>query len=229
MTTDAKRGATRHTRRRAAALVSVARTESPTAPDEPLRALQTQDGGDILEPDDMPAEWSTTACRHTSPLRPSELEVAAEPQTASDGPQTAQARRTQTTALDANGPPHEHSTPAGHVMSTDRHSNLVSQDTVSSGYRWYFQDILGVPRHEHWQPDTPECTLCQAHFHALRRRHHCRACGTVSCDACAPEKAIVLPSEFGCGSLPQRVCYGCVIELPSAPPPAVCLYARLRS
>lgn len=27
-----------------------------------------------------------------------------------------------------------------------------------------------------------------------------------------------MPAEFGCGSLPQRVCYGCVIDLPSAPP-----------
>ena len=80
------------------------------------------------------------------------------------------------------------------------------------------EETEGRWQHEHWQPDTPECKLCQARFHALRRRHHCRACGIVSCDACAPEKAIVLPAEFGCGSLPQRVCYGCVIELPSAPP-----------
>ena len=74
---------------------------------------------------------------------------------------------------------------------------------------------LGNPRH--WQPDRPNCQLCDAGFNLLRRRHHCRACGIVCCDECAPDKALVLPAVFGCGELPQRVCYGCVVQLPNAP------------
>ena len=99
--------------------------------------------------------------------------------------------------------------PEPRTLQATRTASSASADSAEAGDR---------PPHDHWQPDRPQCTLCQAHFHALRRRHHCRACGTVACDACAPDKAIVLPAEFGCGSLPQRVCYGCVIDLPSAPP-----------
>ena len=69
----------------------------------------------------------------------------------------------------------------------------------------------------HWKADAsaPSCGLCGAGFNLFRRRHHCRACGDVACDACAPEKAMALPEQFGCGPLPQRVCTRCQAELPA--------------
>jgi hypothetical protein len=69
----------------------------------------------------------------------------------------------------------------------------------------------------HWKADdtTQACSTCAKPFNPLtRRRHHCRACGAVCCDVCAPEKAMVLPEHFGCGSVAQRVCTQCQMQLP---------------
>jgi hypothetical protein len=96
------------------------------------------------------------ACRTVSPQRPSEeLEAAAEPVSAAGGePQAVQAARTQKPGL---------------LPALQLPPLTLDAEEQTDG-RW---------QHEHWQPDTPECKLCQAHFHALRRRHHCRALGGV--------------------------------------------------
>ena len=43
----------------------------------------------------------------------------------------------------------------------------------------------------HWMPDDARetCPRCQRPFTLFRRRHHCRRCGTLACDDCAPETA----------------------------------------
>eukprot|EP01065_Artemidia_motanka_P051178 TRINITY_DN8941_c0_g1_i1.p1 TRINITY_DN8941_c0_g1~~TRINITY_DN8941_c0_g1_i1.p1 ORF type:complete len:491 (+),score=160.45 TRINITY_DN8941_c0_g1_i1:57-1529(+) len=54
-----------------------------------------------------------------------------------------------------------------------------------------------------WVPDreAARCMQCDAAFWFLRRRHHCRACGAVCCDACTRERA-----EVSWHSKRQRVC-----------------------
>ena len=39
-----------------------------------------------------------------------------------------------------------------------------------------------------WNPDAehPSCEICDTSFSFTRRRHHCRFCGKVVCDACSP-------------------------------------------
>jgi len=39
-----------------------------------------------------------------------------------------------------------------------------------------------------WQPDTTAtcCNSCRRPFDLMLRRHHCRKCGLVFCDGCAP-------------------------------------------
>ena len=41
-----------------------------------------------------------------------------------------------------------------------------------------------------WLEDSaaPECPLCGATFALLRRRHHCRNCGTAVCDSCSSSR-----------------------------------------
>lgn len=41
-----------------------------------------------------------------------------------------------------------------------------------------------------WIPDerSPRCMLCNKKFNALFRRHHCRICGRICCNGCAPER-----------------------------------------
>lgn len=60
-----------------------------------------------------------------------------------------------------------------------------------------------------WQPDSEvtHCTSCSTEFGIMKRKHHCRKCGKVVCDACSrhritmPSKYIVQPPE-GASSSP---------------------------
>ena len=51
------------------------------------------------------------------------------------------------------------------------------------------------------------CTTCRAEFDWVNRRHHCRHCGQIYCDACSSERSL-LPAAFGQAD-PQRVCTPC--------------------
>ena len=58
-----------------------------------------------------------------------------------------------------------------------------------------------------WQSDaaSPDCSLCAQSFNVFRRRHHCRACGKLVCDACSRARRLVRgPPNL------KRVCDGCV-------------------
>ena len=48
-----------------------------------------------------------------------------------------------------------------------------------------------------WQPDAEvtHCPICRKQFTWLFRRHHCRKCGRVVCDACSPHR-ITIPRQF---------------------------------
>ncbi len=41
----------------------------------------------------------------------------------------------------------------------------------------------------HWQPDeaSKHCMICDKQFSVLDRRHHCRKCGKLVCNACGPK------------------------------------------
>jgi len=59
-----------------------------------------------------------------------------------------------------------------------------------------------------WIPDkeVSDCNLCHFPFTTLRRRHHCRQCGKIYCNACS-SKRVKIP-EFGYFS-PVRICDIC--------------------
>lgn len=54
-----------------------------------------------------------------------------------------------------------------------------------------------------WMPDdsVSACCICQTEFSLFNRRHHCRLCGIVVCDACSPKQT---RKEFGGAA--ERVC-----------------------
>jgi Ca2+-binding EF-hand superfamily protein len=60
--------------------------------------------------------------------------------------------------------------------------------------------------------DAKECAnaQCALPFTLIRRRHHCRACGKIFCDACTAERR-PMPPAFGYGSQPQRCCATCAL------------------
>eukprot|EP01062_Namystynia_karyoxenos_P077967 TRINITY_DN7952_c0_g2_i3.p1 TRINITY_DN7952_c0_g2~~TRINITY_DN7952_c0_g2_i3.p1 ORF type:complete len:870 (+),score=225.45 TRINITY_DN7952_c0_g2_i3:234-2612(+) len=48
--------------------------------------------------------------------------------------------------------------------------------------------VLSYPPPDRWEPDSArkECRICGKSFGVFVRRHHCRGCGRVHCDACCP-------------------------------------------
>uniref|UniRef100_A0A7S3B5X1 FYVE-type domain-containing protein n=1 Tax=Haptolina ericina TaxID=156174 RepID=A0A7S3B5X1_9EUKA len=72
---------------------------------------------------------------------------------------------------------------------------------------------------------SDSCTLCGMRFNLINRRHHCRACGRLTCHACAPRRRLpeswLGPRMHGGGSgrgggggssyaEPARACDECV-------------------
>ena len=63
---------------------------------------------------------------------------------------------------------------------------LVCAETEGELKTWV--DGLLFNKRPTWQRDeaTDRCTSCDSHFTLFKRRHHCRACGQLCCDDCAP-------------------------------------------
>ncbi|KAL6073700.1 Rho guanine nucleotide exchange factor (GEF) 17 [Balamuthia mandrillaris] len=57
-----------------------------------------------------------------------------------------------------------------------------------------------------WRPDSEVdcCQLCETKFTLITRRHHCRSCGDIFCDACSSHKLPVFSS-----TRKSRVCHTC--------------------
>ncbi|MEN6318114.1 MAG: FYVE zinc finger domain-containing protein [Syntrophaceae bacterium] len=66
-----------------------------------------------------------------------------------------------------------------------------------------------LPLGTRWVPDTEAnvCSHCTKQFSTLVRRHHCRRCGKVFCDACTSSRAVIPGSDY---KKPQRICRACL-------------------
>ena len=62
-----------------------------------------------------------------------------------------------------------------------------------------------------YEPDGPECSICNQRFGVIKRRHHCRLCGALVCDACSEKRADLrqLNSDGAAWGAEERVCDGC--------------------
>ncbi|OAD75000.1 hypothetical protein PHYBLDRAFT_78888 [Phycomyces blakesleeanus NRRL 1555(-)] len=69
-------------------------------------------------------------------------------------------------------------------------------------------DTFLLPRPE-WvnDEDVLHCQSCNSAFGHMKRRHHCRNCGNIFCNACSTRK-VTLP-QLGYGTKPARVCNSC--------------------
>ncbi|KAI4457641.1 run and fyve domain-containing protein 2-like protein [Holotrichia oblita] len=56
--------------------------------------------------------------------------------------------------------------------------------------------------------DATQCRLCEKEFNLTRRKHHCRNCGDIFCNACS-DNSMSLPSS----AKPVRVCDNCQLDL----------------
>ena len=67
-----------------------------------------------------------------------------------------------------------------------------------------------------WQKDSDatECSHCSRAFTMLRRRHHCRGCGGLTCDACSLSRRRILVAGSPPTKRLERVCDSCVSAQP---------------
>jgi hypothetical protein len=88
--------------------------------------------------------------------------------------------------------------------STPEIARLAALDYKLNGARAR-GDFVG-PR---WVPDpeSEACTTCSKPFDWVSRKHHCRHCGHIFCEACSNYRCL-LPRDFGIRD-PQRVCLKC--------------------
>ncbi|XP_029982632.1 zinc finger FYVE domain-containing protein 26 isoform X2 [Sphaeramia orbicularis] len=105
--------------------------------------------------------------------------------------------------------PSTHSTPT-HTPSSN--STERDKDRVSVGRNRRssvkFQPPDQPPARKDWVPDTQQhvCMVCQRErFTMFNRRHHCRRCGRLVCQACSERKMLV----EGCLGEEVRVCDQC--------------------
>lgn len=63
-------------------------------------------------------------------------------------------------------------------------------------------------RNYNWTPDdVVSCEVCEKEFDLLRRRHHCRKCGSIVCHACSLFKKVIPDSIYE--EQPVRICDKC--------------------
>ena len=83
------------------------------------------------------------------------------------------------------------------------------------------RDLRRTPTGEHWieDEDRTHCAGCRLKFNMMRRRHHCRNCGEIFCNNCAPAK--MHPNQ----SSPVRMCKTCSM-IGIRTPPAMAGFMR---
>mmetsp|Transcript_35901 Transcript_35901/g.69733 ORF Transcript_35901/g.69733 Transcript_35901/m.69733 type:complete len:361 (-) Transcript_35901:199-1281(-) len=71
---------------------------------------------------------------------------------------------------------------------------------------------IGQGKTDHWQKDedVKKCPRCEKTFGIGLRKHHCRQCGRIFCNACSSQKLKVLEYGF---TTPERVCDRCYGQL----------------
>ena len=94
------------------------------------------------------------------------------------------------------------------------------------------RDMIRTSVQGNWTPYTRayECHACTRVFSTLVRKHHCRGCGEVFCDACTTprvlDQAPALVHVLG-ATRPQRLCAACKACMPE--PAATAGYPPLRA
>lgn len=101
------------------------------------------------------------------------------------------------TKLDAQGkriPASSNAAASSSSTSSGSRSSASSSSSSSSGSRSSAASIADILQttpvslcaESEWAAAVPACPGCTTAFSFFKRAHHCRACGSIRCDACAP-------------------------------------------
>ena len=108
------------------------------------------------------------------------------------------------------------STSAAHSHSTSyEYSYKPSTNTIDDKSTKYYSSVL--PQIDFTVVKVPDrlrssCPSCEAVFSLSKRRHHCRLCGDIFCDACSAHR-VILPLAGTEYDKPVRVCNECHVDV----------------
>lgn len=134
------------------------------------------------------------------------------------------------TKLDAQGRKIAASSNAAASSSSSSRSSAASSSSSSSGGRSSAASIADILQttpvslcaESDWAAAVPACPGCTTAFSFFKRAHHCRACGSIRCDACAPITRFLAKARQGQSQsqMPQppaliddRMCNNCLQRL----------------
>ena len=147
-----------------------------------------------------------TFCKHLQSKYPATglAKVSAAPLKRVSG---APAAQTSPRLLTAPQPQNKYAIPtADDTASQDTRSNVVSDTQAAPRLTRYdlglVDALMSVAK---MVPDalSPNCTQCHREFGFFVRRHHCKMCGRVFCDTCAPLRVLDPKIKI-------RACEGCI-------------------
>ncbi|KDO19961.1 hypothetical protein SPRG_13066 [Saprolegnia parasitica CBS 223.65] len=94
--------------------------------------------------------------------------------------------------------------------SPERTSTAVGRESPAESIRQVILNEVSriTQKSVAWVPDSlaDKCYQCQANFSLVLRRHHCRRCGNIFCDACSLSRMPLVSAGF---FTPVRVCDKC--------------------
>ncbi|CAJ0553980.1 Ff.00g124920.m01.CDS01 [Fusarium sp. VM40] len=146
---------------------------------------------------DTPQAANSTDIRSSSHNRRSEPES---PSATSDRPQHRHrpSRGTSgTSPTSSQRPQRTHATPSRERMDAPLPSLRPLEEALPPLPRSAHPSISLDPQRPRWQPDNEVtyCPICHTQFSFFVRKHHCRKCGRVVCNACSPHR-IIIPHQY---------------------------------
>ncbi|KAF4337613.1 PIB1-phosphatidylinositol(3)-phosphate binding [Fusarium beomiforme] len=103
----------------------------------------------------------------------------------------------ETNAPNSQGPQRMYTTPSRERMDAPLPSLRSLEEALPPLPRSARQSISSDPQRPRWQPDNEVtyCPICHTQFSFFIRKHHCRKCGRVVCNACSPHR-IIIPHQY---------------------------------
>ncbi|RKK69267.1 hypothetical protein BFJ69_g12872 [Fusarium oxysporum] len=101
------------------------------------------------------------------------------------------------TAPNSQGAQRAHTTPSRERMDAPLPSPRPLEEALPPLPRSARQSISSDQQRPRWQPDNEVtyCPICHTQFSFFIRKHHCRKCGRVVCNACSPHR-IIIPHQY---------------------------------
>ncbi|KAF4957477.1 hypothetical protein FSARC_11288 [Fusarium sarcochroum] len=95
------------------------------------------------------------------------------------------------------GPRRTRATPSRERMDAPLPSLRPSEEALPPLPRSARRSTSSDPQRPRWQPDNEVtyCPICHTQFSFFVRKHHCRKCGRVVCNACSPHR-IIIPHQY---------------------------------